>query len=166
MGKKNNNPLSDYWETPDEVFAELDNEFEFEWDACANGHNTKVPGCYFDEEQDALSQEWTRTANTFWLNPPYSNVTPWLSKARLEAERGATIVTFLKADHTTGWWKEFIYDYDKRRPHPGVEIRDWPRRVKFKTPPGMVDKDGNPVKSITPPWPNVVVIFRSPENER
>lgn len=151
---------SDYWATPASVFGPLDSEFNFEWDACANAENTKVPGCYFDEKQNALLQDWSRTAQTVWLNPPYSDVTPWLAKAAEQRAKGVTTVALLKADHSTGWWKKYVFNYDQMKPRPGVEIRDWPWRIKFVVPKGWRDKKGRLVTSVTPPWPNVVVIFR------
>lgn len=48
---------SDEWSTPDAVFEELNNEFNFDLDAAANDENHKCDR-YFTKEQDGLKQNW------------------------------------------------------------------------------------------------------------
>lgn len=48
---------SDEWETPDDVFDQLDAEFHFDFDACATAENTKLL-TYFDKDQDGLKFSW------------------------------------------------------------------------------------------------------------
>lgn len=48
---------SDLWETPKELFDELDNEFHFTLDPCANKDNAKCEK-YFTEEENGLSKSW------------------------------------------------------------------------------------------------------------
>lgn len=48
---------SDIWETPQEFFEELNNEFHFTLDACANKDNAKCER-YFSEEENGLEQSW------------------------------------------------------------------------------------------------------------
>lgn len=55
------------WETPDELFQPLDEEFHFTLDVCATPENAKCPS-YYTEEDDALIQEWHGTC---WMNPPF-----------------------------------------------------------------------------------------------
>lgn len=45
------------WETPQDFFDEIDNEFHFTLDACANGTNHKCDK-YFSELDDGLKQNW------------------------------------------------------------------------------------------------------------
>ena len=45
------------WETPQDFFDEIDNEFHFTLDACANGTNHKCDK-YFSESDDGLKQNW------------------------------------------------------------------------------------------------------------
>jgi phage N-6-adenine-methyltransferase len=151
--------LSDYWETPWEVFEELNRKFgPFDFDAAATVKNSKCPK-FLSEEDNSLSVDWASFGDRVWLNPPYSDVTPWLKKAKEEASKGVTTVLLMKDDHTTQWYKNYIYDYSKESFYPGVEKKDWPKRIKYLVPEGMVDKDGKQVKSVTPPWGNCVVIF-------
>ncbi len=48
---------TDEWETPIDLFTELDSEFVFEVDVCANWKNHKCP-TYFTKEMDGLKQCW------------------------------------------------------------------------------------------------------------
>jgi hypothetical protein len=57
---------SDSWATPAKLYAELDAEFHFNDDPCPL------------EGIGGLEREWG--TNTF-MNPPYSNPTPWVKKA-------------------------------------------------------------------------------------
>lgn len=45
------------WETPQDFFDEIDNEFHFTLDACANEMNHKCDK-YFSESDDGLKQNW------------------------------------------------------------------------------------------------------------
>jgi len=59
---------TDEWETPWELFNELDNEFTFDLDPCASIENAKC--CtFFDKELDGLSRSWG--GHTVFMNPPY-----------------------------------------------------------------------------------------------
>ena len=58
---------TDLWETPQEFFDELDNEFHFTLDVCALPENAKCDQWY-TPEQDGLSQPWKGVC---WCNPPY-----------------------------------------------------------------------------------------------
>lgn len=48
---------SDEWETPQEVFDRLDQEFHFTLDACATSENKKCEK-YFTKTDDSLSKNW------------------------------------------------------------------------------------------------------------
>lgn len=48
---------SDIWETPQHVFDELDREFKFTLDPCADENNHKCSR-YYTKEQDGLKQDW------------------------------------------------------------------------------------------------------------
>jgi phage N-6-adenine-methyltransferase len=116
---------NDEWETPDDLFATLDHEFQFDVDVCAGAHNAKLAH-YFTPEQDGLKQEWGRL--TCWCNPPYSCILPWIMKAARAAVDGATVVMLLPADTSTQWFS-FVFD-------EADEIRLLTGRVRFKHAPG------------------------------
>ena len=48
---------SDEWATPQKIYDDLDEEFNFTLDPCASENNHKC-ALYFTKEQDGLSQKW------------------------------------------------------------------------------------------------------------
>ena len=48
---------SDEWETPDDLFKSLDDEFGFNLDPCATEENHKCE-LYFTAQVDGLKQNW------------------------------------------------------------------------------------------------------------
>jgi len=95
---------SEEWETPDDLFAELDGIFHFDLDACASPENAKCER-YFTREQDALKQEWK---GTVWMNPPYGRrrTEVFMAKAHESSLAGATVVCLVPARTCTAWWHD------------------------------------------------------------
>ena len=48
---------SDDWSTPDEIYQELDKEFNFNLDPCADDSNHKTE-LYYDKNIDGLVKNW------------------------------------------------------------------------------------------------------------
>ena len=67
------------WETPQDLFDELDAEFHFTLDPCATNQTAKCKK-YYTEKENGLLQDWT--GETVFCNPPYSDVqqTAWVKK--------------------------------------------------------------------------------------
>ena len=69
------------WRTPGWLYSVLDDEFVFELDAAASKQNACC-GYWFDEELDALSQDWINPTayqahgleNPAWAGPPWARV--------------------------------------------------------------------------------------------
>ena len=75
---------TDLWATPQDFFDELNNEFNFDLDVCANDENAKCAK-YYTAENDGLAQDWKGTC---WMNPPYGReIGKWMRKA-YESSRG------------------------------------------------------------------------------
>ncbi len=73
------------WATPQATFDELDREFGFTVDVCANEGNAKCAR-YFTQSDDGLAQSWDN--EIVWCNPPYGReIGKWVKKAS-EAEGG------------------------------------------------------------------------------
>ena len=136
---------TDQWATPPKLFAELDKEFKFTLDACASKWNYKVNN-YFNEEIDALKQEWT---GTVWMNPPYGRtIGCWMRKAYESALNGATVVCLVPARTDTRWWHDYAIK---------GEVRFIKGRIKF------VEQNGNTANSA--PFPSAIVIFKALDGE-
>ena len=70
---------SDEWQTPVELFQDLDREFHFDLDACANSSNHMCDR-YFTIQEDGLSQNWGAALcgvihHTAILNSGYASAT-------------------------------------------------------------------------------------------
>ena len=53
---------TDDWETPQDLFDALDNEFHFGIDVCASAENRKCMN-FFDKNDDGLSKNWGGVRN-------------------------------------------------------------------------------------------------------
>ena len=84
-GLKSSN--TDNWATPDYLFDELNREFHFTLDVCADLHNAKCEK-FYDQKIDGLCQDWTK--DICWMNPPYGRtIGQWVKKAVETAMGGA-----------------------------------------------------------------------------
>ena len=98
---------SDDWETPQDLFNLLNEEFHFDLDACANSDNKKCP-FYFSKVENGLDQSWA--GHNVWVNPPYSQINLWVEKAYLETKNDNTVVVMLIPSRTdTLYFHNFIY---------------------------------------------------------
>lgn len=94
------------WQTPPNIFAALNVEFEFAADMAADDENHLCP-VYFTEQDDSLSFDWLRAVSVgdyVWLNCPYGKPLPWVQKASKEAAKGIGVVMLLKMDTSTKWY--------------------------------------------------------------
>lgn len=133
---------TDQWETPQDFFDQLDNEFHFTLDPCADEANRKCER-YFTKEQDGLKQSWA--GEIVFCNPPYGRkVGKWVRKCFEEVYKGdcKCVVLLLFANTDTKWFHDWIYHK--------AEIRFIKGRLKF---------GGGRVNS---PKASMVVIFRKP----
>ena len=130
--------LTDEWPTPIKLFEELDKEFNFNLDPCADHDNHKCAR-YYTKEDDGLSKIWGGSDRIF-MNPPYGrNLGQWVKKARESAEQnGALIVALLPARTDTKWFLDVM---------KASEIRFIRGRLKFGD-----GKRGAPFPSIIVIW--------------
>ena len=131
---------SDEWETPQDLFDQMNAEFDFQIDACATAENKKCL-VYFDKDQDGLSKSWGGCR--VWCNPPYSNVLEWVRKAFLESREDGTIVCMLLPARTdTKWFQQYVLHR--------AEVRFLNGRLRFS---GAKENA---------PFPSMIVIYRGP----
>ena len=129
------------WETPQQLFDELNHEFDFDIDLCASSSNTKCQR-YYSIKQNSLSKKWKGVC---WLNPPYSRLLGvWIQKAYKASLSGATVVCLIPSSTDTSWWHDYVIK---------GEIRFLRGRLSFK--------NGN--KLARSPFPCSIVIFRPKE---
>ena len=127
------------WETPQNLFDELNNEFHLDLDVFAEDWNAKCPR-YLDPKTDALKQKWSGTC---WMNPPYGHeIESWIRKAYEESQRGNTVVCLLPARTETNWFHEFCLK---------GEVRFIRGRLWFSARGGKTGR---------PRFGSVIVIFR------
>ena len=132
---------SDRWETPQKLFDELNQKYNFETDVCALPENAKCKH-YFTPKMDGLSQDWTGVC---WMNPPYGReIGKWMKKALEASRNGATVVCLVPARTDTAWW----HDYAMKG-----EIEFIRGRLKF----------GNSKNSA--PFPSAIVVFGGEQAE-
>lgn len=128
----------DDWETPQEFFDCLDEEFGFTLDVCADDFNHKCSK-YYTKEQDGLQQEWGD--ESVWCNPPYGRqIALWVRKCYLHGKNGGVAVMLVPARTDTKWFHNV---WGK----PNVEIRFVKGRLKFS---GAKD---------AAPFPSMIIVF-------
>lgn len=133
---KNRKPIHDDWETPPDLYAELDREFSFDFDPCP-----------LNADFDGLTIEWGKSN---YINPPYSRTLKeaFIRKAYEQSLKGKTCVMLLPVSTSTKIFHEVIY--------PHAEIRFLKGRVKFIG----VNTAGERVTNKCGQHDSMVVIFR------
>lgn len=140
-------PKSHEWETPPELFRQLDQEFGFVLDAAATEENHLCP-FYLTEKENGLVANWW-SFDTVFCNPPYgTQIGRWVEKGWREAQNDATVVMLIPARTETRYW----HDYVMR----AAEIRFIRGRLRF----GGVEIE----RGHNAPFPSAVVVFRPGEH--
>lgn len=85
---------SDYWQTPDSLYATLNSQYAFGVDLACNDTNNKA----FLFLHDALPENWVAFCEhrTAWLNPPFSKAYEFFEKLREESTKGLKCVAIYK----------------------------------------------------------------------
>lgn len=126
------------WETPLELFNELNEEFHFNTDVCAVPETAKCKE-YYTPEIDGLKQKWHGVC---WMNPPYGkDIGKWMEKAYMESLNGVIVVCLIPARTDTKYWHNYCFK--------ASEIRFIKGRLRF----------GNSNNSA--PFPSAIVIFNN-----
>ena len=124
---------NEVWETPQDLFNRLNDEFHFDIDVCATPENAKCSK-FFSPLNDGLSQDWQGVC---WMNPPYGKkIGVWMKK---DMEAKTTVVCLVPSRTDTKWWHDFAMKAN--------EIRFIKGRLKF----------GNSKNSA--PFPSAIIVF-------
>lgn len=104
----------DAYRTPPELFAALNAEFNFYLDVCASDENALCK-FYITEKENCLTTDWQAAAGLTgtrgwysWMNPPYSDIGPFVKRAAEMSKRGIGCVMLVMADTSVGWYAEAI----------------------------------------------------------
>lgn len=139
MNKVLHSSKSNEWETPQDLFNRLDNEFHFTLDPCCTHENAKCE-THFTIAGNGLEQLWA--PDVVFMNPPYGRqIKHWIEKAFTESQAGALVVCLVPARTDTAWWHDYVIGKD-------AEIRFLRGRLKFSNAKNNA------------PFPSAIVIFR------
>ena len=134
---------SNEWTTPQYLFNELNDDFNFTLDPCATDKNAKCSK-YFTIEDDGLSKDWSN--DVVFMNPPYGReIKKWIKKAYEESLNGATVVCLIPARTDTTYWHDYIFG-------KALDIRFLKGRLKF----------GDSKNSA--PFPSAIVVYKYKED--
>lgn len=127
--------VNDSWETPKELFDELNKEFKF----------ADFDPCPLDYTVDGLTLDWP---DRTFVNPPYSRLRStrkygkgWMEKADEEVKKGKLVVCLIPARTDTVWFHEYVVI-------PKHEVRFLRKRLRFSG------------STQNAPFPSLVVIMR------
>ena len=131
------------WETPQDLFDELDREHNFTLDPCCTEKTAKCKK-YYTPKENELMQNWT--GERVFVNPPYGReIGKWVEKSYKEAKKGCVVVMLIPARTDTRWFHNWIYPYK-------AEIKFLKGRVKFLESGKQKD---------AAPFPSMIVTFKA-----
>lgn len=130
---------NDEWETPQDLFDKLNDEFHFTLDPCASDLNYKCD-TYLTVNDNGLEANWG--GQRVFCNPPYSKVSKWVKKCYMESLKPETIVVMLIPARTdTKYFHDYIYNRS--------EIRFIKGRLHYSNSKNNC------------PFPSMIVVFRA-----
>jgi site-specific DNA-methyltransferase (adenine-specific) len=132
---------TDIWNTPKDLFDELNKEFKFTLDPCCLPDSALCEN-YFTPKEDGLIQNWG--GHTAFVNPPYSRnlIKEFIRKCWYEWKyNNVTSVMLIPAKTDTEAFHKYIYGQ--------AELRFIKGRLKFS---GCKNNA---------PFPSMLVIFKS-----
>lgn len=143
MNKSLLSSKTDLWETPQDFFEKLNDEFNFNLDPCALPTNAKCSE-YFTPDIDGLKQDWG--GKRVFCNPPYGRkLGTWVKKCYEESKKGTMVVMLIPARTDTAYFHDYIYNK--------AEIRFLRGRLKFSNAKNCA------------PFPSMLVIYAN-KNQR
>lgn len=97
--------IRDLWKTPPQIYAHLNAEFGFSVDLAASSAN-QLHDNYITSDMDTLKIDWCGMYGRSWgwLNPPYSDIGPFVIKAIEQQQKGFGTVMLVPADTSVGWF--------------------------------------------------------------
>ena len=102
------NERTDEWGTPPEVWRPISRAVGgFDLDPCSGAEQSRIASSAYTIEDDGLRQSWF---GAVWINPPYSDIPPWLecSIAEVRQDNVDTVVLLLPVRSSTQWWHTYV----------------------------------------------------------
>lgn len=140
----------DHYRTPAGLIAAIERfmGLKFTLDVCATEENA-IASAFFTEVDDALYEgtEWkTRNGGMVFMNPPYSNLLPWVTRAERQARaHGVIVVGVLPDDRSTNWYQFGVFGKATMELIPQ-------KRISFLHPETGEPVSGNPKGTVCPVW--------------
>lgn len=106
------NSSGDIW-TPWDFAHAVQRKFgPFTMDLAATAESAKAP-VFITPERNSLTVDWAHvlSGGIGWLNPPYSNITPWATKCAGESARGAEILMLVPGSIGANWYWDWVEPY-------------------------------------------------------
>lgn len=130
---------TDNWATPKDFFDNLNEEFHFTLDPCANEENHKCD-LFYTKEQDGLTKDWG--GHVVFCNPPYGKeIADWVRYSYEQSQKpNTTVVMLIPARTDTRYFHDYIYGK--------AEIRFIKGRLKFGD------------ATTAAPFPSMIVVYR------
>lgn len=123
---KGNRPLRDMWETPQDFWTALDNQYYFTIDCCASIENSKCSS-FFSEDNPFEDADFLKNRNNrCWMNPPFSIAWKMFETFFSKVNKGVAIY---RCDNLeTGIYQKLIFPHaswifilDKRINYEGLD---------------------------------------------
>ena len=96
-----NNASRDEWETPQELFNKLNEQYHFDFDCCANNDNSKC-------SKYSNNFNWSnKTSKICWMNPPFSKANIMFVTFFYAVEKGVAI--YRCDNFETSIWQDVIF---------------------------------------------------------
>ena len=139
--KDRNLEHSDNWSTPPHIYAQLDHEFNFDFDPCPLNKGVITP------DKDGLLIDW---GDRNFINPPYSKELKeaFVRRALNESRKGKLCVLLIPSSTSTKLFHDVIIPNAK-------EIRFVKGRIKFIG----TNSNGEVTDSGTPMHDSMIVVF-------
>jgi len=133
---------SNEWETPQDFFDKLNDEFGFTLDAAASFENHKCDR-FYGKGNCALVRPWP---GIVWCNPPYGRIIgKFIQKGYEESQKDSVVVMLIPSRTDTKYWHEYVMK--------AKEIRFVRGRLRFVGAPSNA------------PFPSAVVVFTAGKHQ-
>ena len=85
-------------QTPTYLYDTLNSIYKFDFDPCP----------FLSSEKDGLAKEW---GSMNWVNPPYSNIKPWVTKAIQQLSQGKKTVMLIPVRTASRYWQDLVFPF-------------------------------------------------------